>query len=107
MFSIFLRRIQRFLLPIKIILLLGFSTILIYMFVNISPGTESITFAALIIFMVLAIVFNFFFGTQKSLLVSLAVTFLLFLRAVSLFNLTNLVLFALFLLLLGLYLRKR
>lgn len=107
MFSIFLRRIQKFLLPIKVAVLVGLSGSLVYVFAAVPPGIGSIAFVSLSIFFLLAIILNFFRNTQQSLLISLAVSFLMFLRAVNLLSVINLGLFAAFLVLLGLYLYKK
>lgn len=100
MFSIFLRRIQRFLLPVKILLLALFGSSLVYLIINVSPEVGSITLASLLIFFILAIILN-------SLIIPLSISFLIFLKAVDLLSPLNLILFAVFLVLLGLYLRKK
>jgi hypothetical protein len=107
MFSIFLRRIQRILLPIKVGVLIIFIALLFYCFINVPPDIASITLVALILFMALAILFNFWLTATRSLLVALSIAFLLFLKATSLLTPLNLILFAIFLILLGLYLRKK
>jgi len=107
MFSIILRRIQRILLPIKMVLLIAFIASLIYCFINTSPTLTTIVFVSIAIFFILAIVLNFRLSAGKSLLAALGVSFVVFLRAVNLLSAVNLALLALFLLLLGLYLQKR
>lgn len=100
MFSIFLRRIQRFLLPLKIMGLVASLGILIYLVVKTSPELINLLIFSFVLFIFLSLLFN-------SLLISLTAAFLLFLKATDLLNLFNLILFAIFLALLGLYLKKR
>lgn len=103
MFSIFLRRIQRILLPIKILIILGALLLMGYLVINFSPSIGLIAFFSFLLFTFFSIIFNFFLSANRSLLTALAVAFILFLRAVSLLSVINLALLALFLLLLGLY----
>lgn len=107
MFSIFFRRIQRFLLPIKIILLLITFPNLVYIVINFPPSLTGIIVFTLVFFIDLATVLSFFLTTNRYLLTSLVITFLLFLRAVDLFSILNLLLFCVFIILLAFYLRKR
>jgi hypothetical protein len=107
MFSIFFRRIQRFLLPIKIILLLIALPNLVYIVINFPPSLSGIIIFALIFFITLATILSFFLSTNRYLLTALTITFLLFLRAVDLFSTLNLLLFCVFIVLLAFYLRKR
>lgn len=107
LFTIFLRRIQRFLLPIKIVSLIILISCLIFLIINVPPGIGAITLFAVLLFLLLAIILSFFQGSKVSLFISLAISFLLFLRVVDLFTIINFVLLALFLVLLGLYLRKK
>ncbi|MBI3559465.1 hypothetical protein HY085_03650 [Candidatus Gottesmanbacteria bacterium] len=100
MFSIFLRRIQRFIWPLKIFGLAGSLAILIYLIIKTPPELINILTFSLVLFIFLSLLFN-------SLLISLAISFLLFLKAVSLFSLLNILLFMIFLILLGLYLQKK
>ena len=106
-FTIFLRRIQRFALPVKIISLIILTASLIFLIVNVPPGVGSITLAALLLFPLLVIILSFFRTTRFSLLAALTVSFFLFLRAVDLLSPVNIILFVIFLLLLGLYMRKK
>jgi hypothetical protein len=107
MFNIILRRFQRILLPVKIVILFAVTGLLGYLIINVSPDTASITLVATIFFVFLAILLNFFLSANRSLLTALAVAFFLFLKATNLFSLVNIILFAIFFVLLGLYLRKR
>lgn len=107
MFNFALRRIQRFTLPIKIILLVGGLGSLIYLIINTSPSIESILTVGILLFLVLSTVISFFLAASSSLLVSLVVSFFLFLKAVNLLSPLNAGLFLLFLILLGLYFFKK
>ena len=107
MFSILLRRIQRFLFPLKIVLLFITVPSLGYLVINFPPSISSIIIFSLIFLVALATILSFFLTTSRYLLASLTITFLLFLRAVNLFSPLNLVLFTIFIILLSLYLTKR
>lgn len=107
MLNILLRRFARFLLPTKLLTITVALASLGYIIWQIPPGIGSILLAALLLFIVASILLNFFLSSHLSLLVSIALSFVLFLKAVNLFTPINLGLFAAFLLLLGMYLWKK
>ena len=107
MLNKFLRRIQRYILPIKIVTLLFSFTCLSYLIFQIPPTVLSITAFGLLLFLFLSLLLSFFLSMGKALLISLAISFILFLRAVDLLTTINLVLFVIFLGLLILYFRPR
>ena len=107
MFTIILRRIQRILLPIKILVVLGCVLGGVWLVINTAPSIGLILLFCFLLFAFLSLLLSFRFSANLSLLTALAISFVLFLRAVDLLTLFNLILLALFLLLLGLYLRKK
>lgn len=107
MLNFFLRWGQKFILPFKVILLLGSLGILTYMVVNQTPGLLNVVLASILLFIILSVILSFKFSANTALILGLAVSFFLFLKAVGLLSPLNLGLFAVFLVLLGLYLRKR
>lgn len=107
MLNFFLRRTVKFVFVTKIILFAGSLGGLIYLMVNTSPDLGNILLFSLLLFIFLAILLSFFFSTVISLLAALAVGFFLFLRVVGLLSPMNVALFAVFLILLALYLKKR
>lgn len=74
--------------------------ILIYLVFKTSPELINILAFSFVLFVFLSLLFN-------SLLISLTIAFLFFLKATDLLNLFNLILFAIFLILLSLYLKKK
>src|SRR5574340_539818 len=107
MIDFFLRRIQRFILPLKIVLLAGSLGALGYLVFRVPPDLGKVVLFSLLLFLFLSLIMSFFWPTNRSLLVSLAISFFLFLRAVGLLSPLNIGLLVIFLLLLGLYLRKK
>lgn len=107
MLNFLLRRIQRFILPLKILILSASLAGLIYIVLQTAPALSSILSAGVLLFFVLAILLSFRFSAASSLIISFGLSSLFFLRAVRLFTPLNLALFVVFLLLLGLYLRKK
>ncbi len=107
MLGFFLRRIQRFILPLKVVGLLGSLGALGYLVIKVPPELGVLVFFSLILFVFLALVFSFFLAASPSLLAATSISFLLFLRATGLLTILNLALFAAFLVLLALYLRKK
>lgn len=107
MFNFALRRIQRFILPVKIVLLTGGLGLLVYLIINAPPNLGNILFVAILLFVVLSVTLSFFLAASSSLLAASAISFFLFLKSVDLLSPLNAGLFLLFLVLLGLYLWKK
>ena len=85
-------------------LCLGLGSFIIY---NFPPEVITILVVTILGFIFLATALSFLKNTNFAILVSLALSFLFFLKAVALLSAINLVLFAIFIVLLGLYLYKR
>lgn len=107
MLNFVLRRIQTVIIPIKIVMLSLGSATLAYLVINTAPGLGNVLLFSLVLFVFLSVLLSFFIAASHSLLVGITVSFLLFLKAVGLLSPLNLGLFAIFLVLLGLYLRKK
>lgn len=107
MLNFILRRIQSVIVPIKIVGLVGGMATLVYLVINTVPSLGNILSFSLLLFVVLSFLLSFFTATSYSLLAGITIGFLLFLKAVGLLSPLNLGLFAVFLVLLGLYLRKK
>ncbi len=107
MLSKFLRRIQRYIPVIKIVVLLAAVFSLGYLIFQTAPSLGGLVVFGLLVFLILAIILSFFLSTGRAFLTAIAVAFVLFLKSVDLLSPVNLVLLAVFLLLLGLYLYKR
>jgi len=106
MLNIVLRRLSRYILPLKIIgLIVGLAS-LVYFVLRVSPEIGTIVFFSVVLFVTISIILSFFLSANRSLLFASVVSFLLFLKAVNLLSPLNLGLFIVFLVLLGLYLRK-
>ena len=106
MLNFVLRRIQRFILPIKIAALVLGLTLQAYLIFQVPPGVGTIVVFSIILFVVSSLVFSFFLTPGPALLTATAISFFLFLKAVSLLSPLNIGLFVVFIILLGLYLRK-
>ncbi|MCL4390531.1 MAG: hypothetical protein M1484_05080 [Patescibacteria group bacterium] len=102
-----LRRLQKYVLSAKVIVLVACLASLGYLIFQTPPELGNIVFLGLLLFIALLLFLSLFLDVDKSLLLSLAVSFLLFLKAVSLLTLFNLALFVVFLVLLALYLAKK
>lgn len=107
MLSKFLRRIQRYIPLIKIAALVAAMASLVYLIFQTAPTLVGLVIFGLLVFLTLAIILSFFLATGRAFLIAVAVAFVLFLKTVDLLSPVNLVLLAVFLLLLGLYLYKR
>jgi len=107
MLNKFLRRIQRYILAIKIVALVFSLVYFAYLVVMTPPTILTITVFGLLLFLVLSITSSFFLSMGKALLLSLVISFILFLRAVDLLTPINLILFTIFLGLLILYFRPK
>lgn len=107
MLNFVLRRIQTVIIPIKIVMLLLGSATLVFLVINTAPGLGNVLLFSLALFVVLSLFLSFYLTANRSLLAALTISFLLFLKAVGLLNLVNLILFGLFLGLLSLYVYKR
>lgn len=114
MLNFILRRLTKFILPAKVVLLIGSVVTLGYLVIKTPPELGNIVIFSLVLFIFLSILFSFLltafaprsFSEVGSLLTALCVSFLLFLKAVGLLSPLNIGLFIVFLILLGLYLRK-
>lgn len=106
MLNFILRRIQTVIVPIKIVILLTGSAALVNLIINTAPALGNVLLFSLTLFIVLSLFLSFFLTANRSLLAALTISFLLFLKAVNLLSPLNLGLFLVFLVLLGLYLRK-
>lgn len=107
MLGYFLRRIQRFILPLKVLFLVGSLAGLVYLVWKVPPDLGNVLIFSLLLFLLAALILSFFFSVNVSLLSALALAFLVFLKAVSLLSPLNLGLFFVFLVLIGLYLHKK
>jgi hypothetical protein len=107
MFSILFRRLQKFLRPLKFLVLVGSLAGIVYMILNVSPTVVTILGVTLLIFVFLMTFFSVFSKTKTAFLVALLASFLLFLKAVDLLTPLNLGLFALFVVFLAFYLYKQ
>ena len=107
MFNIFWRRLQRFVKAIKAIALVLSAAVLGYLVVNTPPTILTVTVFAVTLEILLLTLLSIVMATRSAFILSLAVTFLLFLRAENLLSPLNIGLFGVFLLLLGAYLYKR
>ena len=100
------RTLARFTKILKILALVISLGALVYIVAYFSPAIVSITFLSLILASVILLFLSFFLSTFISLVSALSISFLFFLRATQLLSPLNLGLFVVFLILLGLYLRK-
>lgn len=107
MIAKFFRQIQAILLPLKIIFLLVLAVLISLFIIYTPPTLENIITVSVILFFLLETLLSFFLSTHSSLLISLGVSFVLFLRAVNLLTFVNIILLALFLFFLSIYLQKR
>lgn len=107
MFNRLLRRLQKYTFPLKILVLI-FSFILIsFTIYSIPPTVPTIAFIAVLLDLAILLILSFFQPLKIAFLAATTLAFLLFLKAVSLATPLNLVLLAVFVILLGLYLRKK
>lgn len=107
MLNFILRRLTKFILPIKIILLASSIGALGYFVIKTPPDLGNIVFFSLILFIFLSLALSFFQSVNRSLVIALSASFLLFLKAVGLLSPLNIGLFVVFMGLLGLYLSKK
>ena len=115
MLNFVLRRVTKFIFPLKIILLVGSFGTLGYFVIKTPPDLGNVVVFGLVLFVFLSILFSILltaFAPRSSsevgsLLTALSISFLLFLKTVGLLSLLNVGLFVVFLVLLTLYLDKR
>lgn len=101
------RRLVRFILPLKILVLLGSIFGLGYMVIKTEPGLEKVIIFCLTLFVFLGTVFSFWTATNKAIVGAMTMAFLLFLKMTGLLTFLNVALFIIFLVLLALYLWKK
>jgi len=105
MFSIFFRRLQKFLLPIKILAFVCSAGTIIFTVWNIEPAVGSIALVSALGFVALLNFLSFLLPTRVSFFFALLVSFLFFLKAEGLLSGIILGVFVVFMVLLALYLR--
>lgn len=105
MFSIFFRRLQKFIPFLRVAFLvlsaLGLAGIIFF----IEPDLSAIVLAALLIIVACVTLFSFVLSGRLSFLIALASGFFFFLKGVDLLSPINIGMFIVFLVLLGLYLK--
>ncbi len=107
MLGYFLRRVQRFILPFKIVAIFGGAGTLAYLVLKTPPELVNILVFSLVLFVTLSCILSFLLTASRSLLTALTVAFVVFLKAVDLLSPLNLGLLIVFLVLLSLYLWKK
>lgn len=107
MFSILLRRLQKFLSVVKLLVLAGSLSGIIFVVFNVPPAVVPILTVCVLIFVFLLTAGSVFLKTKTAFLVSFSVSFVLFLKAVDLLTPLNLGLFGLLIVFLIIYLYKQ
>ncbi len=105
MFSIFFRRLQKFIPFLRLGLLAVSLAGLVVLILLTEPHLASITLATLLIAALCLSLSSFVFSGSLSFLIALAVGFSFFLKAVDLLSLINILMLIVFLILLALYLK--
>ncbi len=103
----FYRRLQKFAIVFKILALIPLGFSLGYLVVNVLPEILMIIVFSAALFFFLLILLSIFAALRWSALAAVIISFLFLLRATDLLSIINLALFAIFLILIGLYLHKR
>lgn len=107
MFNRLLRRLQKYTLPLKLLALALSLSLICYTIYSVPPTIPTITFIAILLDLIILLISSFFIPLKIAFLAATTFAFLLFLKAVSLASPLNLALLAVFVALLGLYLRKK
>lgn len=106
MITILLRRLQRYFLLIKLLVFVPSVVGIVYLVINTAPELANLLIVTFLLGLSFLILLSFFINSRTSLLLSIGVTFLLFLKAVDLISPINLTLFAVFIVLLAFYFKQ-